>query len=518
MANTEDRELEDILVKKDEPKRAVDKENATKKPAKLTGRTIASLKAKIKEDRMNKAYAKYNKKYQKMKKAAIEASNARTAKENGADITEAELAVDYSVAASYDKKLARMSVKLLKDEIKVLANGTAKESVAKRIKVPRFLLKKMKKIVALNEIIKTKNEERKLRKELKKETKQYIKTSLDGAFFKEDGTLQENIDRDVIKDLGLKGGKNNTERRLDTLKGFISLDGKTSLFEKTSSDELDKEVTTNTDLPPVEPTPTVNKGEEKVNVDKLLEVFGKKKETPEFVKEDTIDTPVVEEESKKEETITKKETDAIDSRNKEINEILTKADLINRIRTTLRKTTDPAVRAALETRLSKEKAEFDEMIKVGTKEETKSLEPIEVKETTKQQVEKTPQPDGTKDVRPTYKEPQKEMEHVKVNKPEEMRVSQVSSPVALSITIEDRKKLEERNKNAKAELERLKKERATLESQKHLLSEYVGLYQMTEKNELQVEQMTAGNATLKEEVAELNSQAATIQSTLGKTK
>ena len=49
MANIEDRDLENILVETETPKRVEAKENTKKRVAKLTGRTISSLRTKIKE-------------------------------------------------------------------------------------------------------------------------------------------------------------------------------------------------------------------------------------------------------------------------------------------------------------------------------------------------------------------------------------------------------------------------------------------------------------------------------------
>lgn len=519
MANAEDRELENILVSKEAPKRVEAKPDANIKKAKLTGRTIKSLREKIKDGLLNRAYAKYNKKYQKMKRAAIDASNAQKLRDEG-EITDSELTVDYSIVASYDKKLAKMGAKLLKNDIKAIAASmdvSDKAVVGKRIKVPRFLLTKMKGLVAAIERIKTKNEQRKIAKKITKETKEYIKSSLDGALFKEDGTLQEKINADVIKNLSLKGGVNDTEKRLDTLRGFISIDGKTSMFEEEDAVELEKESKVNTGVPPIKPEATVEKEEPKVNVDDLLKGFTKKpvevetelkKETVEEKAPVKVDENIEKKVSVKEEPVAK--TPSITPQKQEIEDILERANRINQLRSTLKKTTDPEVRSALESKLNEEKEEFNNIIKADTKPKTKkeesksSIEPITIEE-----------PKKTKSVEDKTSD---SMVNVEVKKPESLRVSQVSNPSALRVTAQDIKNLEERNKNAQLQIAQLRREKEELENQKEMLKEFIAKANMTREAEIKARTMAESNATLKGEVAELSSQASEIQSTLGRAK
>lgn len=526
MANTEDRDLDNILIEKKAPTRVEAKKEMVAKKAKLTSRTIASLKEKIKESRLDKAYAKYNKKYQKMKQAAREASNAQKLQAEGADITDSELAVDYSVVASYDKKLARMGAKLLKEDIKKIAASTDvsdKAVVGKRIKVPRFLLTKMKGLVASIERIRTKKEQKKIAKEITKETKEYIKNSLDGALFKEDGSLQEKIDSKVIQNLSLKGGKNDTERRLDTLKGFISLDGKNSLFaEKDGDSELGRDNKTNTGLPPVEPESTVAKEEPKINVDDLLKGFEKKTTAGEDVNKTTTGETSLKEESvdtkNKEITSVREEVKNIgDPQKREVEEILRHASNINQIRATLKKTTDPEVKKALEIKLIEEKDKFNSLISVDSKnskkaiieDDKKSLEPVSVEPNKATVVSKD-----------TVEENDKigVMGHVEVKQPESIRVAQVAAPAALRVTAKDIKTFEERIKNAQLEIARLTKEEEELKNKKAMLQEYIAKATMVRDFELQVKNKTEGNAALKGEVDELNTKAVDIHSSLGRSK
>ena len=547
MANTEDRELEDILVKKEPPKRVEAKENIVKKVAKLTSRTISSLRTKINENRLDKAYAKYNKKYQSMKKAAVEASNARNLKENGEDITNSELAVDYSIVASYEKKLAKMGAKLLKDEIKATAASidvSEKVSIGKRIKVPRFLLTKMRKLVETRERIRTKKEQKKIEKEITKQTKEYIKSSLDGALFKEDGSLQERINPEVIKNLGLKGGKNDTERRLDTLRGFISFDGKSSLFEKEkeTSDELEKDNKANTDLPPAQPTSTVAKEEPKVNVDDLLKGFGKENTVANELGDKELSKPVekVEDVTTLESNVEdKKEIDTKnDNRSKEIAAIVAWDERTRKLKNALRTTKDPEVRAKLTKLIEQETAEMNNIIKGGDstqKEETNLEKKEDTLEHTKESKTKSTVLDNksadTKSIDPiviTEKEDNRAkaedkktddvMTNVEVKNPEQIRVSQVSKPSALRVTLQDIKKLEERNRNAQVQIAQLRHEKEELEKEKAMLKEYIAQASMARDAELQAKNMAESNAVLKGEVAELNSQAAEIQLDLGRTK
>jgi len=541
MTNEEDKQLDSIIIEKNAPSRVDDKESKTKKVAKLTGRTISSLKTKIKEKRLTKAYQKYNKKYQQMKNALIDAESVRKEKKEGADITESELAVEYSIAASYSKKLGKLGAKLLKDDIsKVVAYQTVKP-----IRVPRFLQTKLHKLTLAVVKIRDKRKTKKLHKEMTKEiqgtTRDYIQSSLETAIFKDtqNRILKEQVDKDVIKNLSLKGGKDNTERRLDTLKGFISKDGENPMF-RINDEELEKKSKASTDLPPTEPSATVEKEAPKVNVNDLIKGFENKKEE------------VIEETVKKESESTKNTDNAhiindttvsdvvsdlpeankthastdVDNRKKEINAITACGATIKELETTLKGIKDSKSREVIKEKIVAERDRLIEIIKgkpLKSEEFSRStqkdnLEPIEIKVEDKQ-IESEHKVKKTTDAPAQVGSPNISMENVEMTNPESIRrAEQISTPVALRVTLEDIKKLETRNKAAQLEIARLKEEKETLENQKKLLKEYIEVAKITRENERQATTMAMGNATLKGEVDELSSKAAAIDVDLGRTR
>lgn len=312
-------DLEDILVNKEQPSRTDDRESKPKKIAKLTKRTISSLKSKIKEKKMDLAYQKYNKKYQKMKKALINAEEVKKEKKDGADISETELNMAYSVVTSYGKKLGKLGAKLLEDDItKVVSSQTVKP-----IRVPRILYKRMRKLVLavakIREKQKTKKLHKEMSKEIKEKTAEYIDSSLEKAVFSNpsSATLREPVDKEIIKKLGLKGGKDDTERRLETLRGFISKNGEEPMFKKTINDEesLTKKTSSiNTDIPPVTPQETVKKGAPIINVDELIKRINTSNEKK--INEDSKSTQLDNEILDKMERL--KENDEDKKRNKQI--------------------------------------------------------------------------------------------------------------------------------------------------------------------------------------------------------
>ncbi len=523
MANEEEKQLDSILVEKEAPSRVDDKENKPKKVAKLTGRTISSLKTKIKEKRMEKAYKKYNKKYQQMKESLINAEAKRKEQQEGESITDSELAVEYSIVMSYDKKLAKKGAKLLKNEIKqIVADMDLKDkvSVGKPIRVPRFILTKMRKLVSVQEKIREKKLRKKMVKGITKTTKEYIENSFDSALFNEKGKLQDSINATVIKDLSLKGGKQGTERRLDTLRNFISQDGKSPLFSADDSELENKNKTKiGTDLPPVEPTPTTEKGENKINVDDLIKAFEKKQPEiaedivkPEPKKEENIDVTVNEKE--KNEAVLEDGENKNNERKKEIAAIKAHSDAIKELEDALKGMKDPSSREFVKSQIAIEREALEKLSKVETvnKESKKdesskgSIEPIEIKpkEETVVKTEKNEKPSS--------------MENVAMKDSESIRVTQISNPSALRVTLQDIKKLEERNKLAQSKIVELKREKEELENQKEILKQFIEQAQVTRDSELKAQNMASENATLKNEVAELSSEAAAIGADLGRSK
>lgn len=538
MAN-EDRQLEDILVETPAPERVDDREKKPKKVAKLTNRTISSLKTKIKENRVSKAYAKYNKKYQQMKKALINAEEVRVAKSEGKDITDSELSLEYDVVASYSKKLAKMGAQLLEEDItKVASVG----SLAKPIRVPRFLANKLhgltSTIVRIREKKKIKKLQKEEAKEIRKGTEQYIKSSLESALYKnvEERNLREQVDADVIKNLSLKGGKDGTERRLDTLRGFISKDGKEPIFKTSEEDELEKNIKNSVDLPPTKPAATANKEEPKINVNDLIKGLMDKKTVAEevVIKEEVenkksdvvnVDDLIKKTESKIEEP----EKTIVNPQKDEQATTITHGHNIDELLEQLKNSETDEERKKIQDKIADEKKELDKIVR-NVKRKTKTtpktveeksdnLEPIEV-EPDKSVIKEEPKVEEESSEKVVIKDTQKDvlMENVTMKNNETVRAEQIQKPLALRVTLQDIKKLEERNKAAQQKIAVLQKEKAELEEQKAMLKQYIEQAQVTRDNELQAQNMAKDNATLKGEVAELSSEAAAIDSSLGRTK
>lgn len=256
MANEEEMELEPV-IKRTEATSRVDgrnKSNILIRVAKLTGRTISSLRNQIKEKRLDRAYDKYNKTYGKMRRALKEANTVKAEYTNNKSVSQSEVFEAYDIVDSYGKKLAKLGVKLLDEDIKRVAASKK----AKPIRVPRILVGRMGKILRAAIKAKEKRRDKKLQKETAKEMKaatgDFIQNSLDSALFKDNdaSVLRSVINKETIKDLGL--GK--TGNSLDGLRKFISEDGVTSALSDEELGRVEKPVT---DVPPVEPTPSVEK-------------------------------------------------------------------------------------------------------------------------------------------------------------------------------------------------------------------------------------------------------------------
>lgn len=285
MTNEEEMELESVIKKTETPARVDGKENKPKR-AKLTARTISSLVSKIKEKRLDRAYAKYNKAYGKMRKSLIEANTLRNEYNKSGEertVTSAEVMAAYSKVDSYGKRLAKWGVKLLDADIKRIA----KAEKAKPIRVPRILVGKMRKIThAIVKPIEA-HRDKKLQKaiagDMKDATKDMIRDSLTNAMFKDvqSAALKSTIDKETIKDLGLKK-ESETEDRLASLRKFISIDGRTSAL---SDEELTRAEKPIADVPPVEPTPTVEKEKTTLTEQDILGGLGAKPKAAESTAE-----------------------------------------------------------------------------------------------------------------------------------------------------------------------------------------------------------------------------------------
>lgn len=285
MTNEEEKELESVIRRTETPARVDGKENKPKR-AKLTARTISSLVSKIKEKRLDRAYAKYNETYKKMRQSLIDANTLRNEYNKSGEektVTSSEVMAAYSKVDSYGKRLAKWGVKLLDADIKRIA----KAEKAKPIRVPRILVGKMRKIThAIVKPIEA-HRDKKLQKaiagDMRDATKDMIRDSLTNAMFKDvqSASLKSAIDKEIIKDLGLKK-EPETEDRLASLRKFISIDGKTSAL---SDEELTRAEKPIADVPPVEPTPTVEKEKTTLTEQDILGGLGVKPKAAESTAE-----------------------------------------------------------------------------------------------------------------------------------------------------------------------------------------------------------------------------------------
>lgn len=617
MANEEEKELESIIRETDTPSRTDDKDKKKKRVAKLTGRTYASLKNKIKEKKLNKAVEKYNKKYADMRRALKEANSMKTAQASGEDISDSEIVAAYDVVNSYSKKLAKLGAKLLEDDIKRLVA----DKKPKPIRAPRFLVGKMRKLVKAVGKVRDSKKGKKLQKELakdiKKTTQEYIQGSLESAVFKDatTGELNEQIDKNVIKNLKLDNSAESFEDKIANLRKFISTDGNTPAL---SDEEIKKEENNAPNVPPLAPTSDVKKEDTNVSEAELLsginnksnsgeEEIGKGKDdtssshqrrvtiddltkslnkgpstvTPAKTqdKEDnpkTVETQAVEQkkddsrvESKPVE-LSSEDKHLVNKRKREVAQILSLGKDIETLQKQASKTSDPETKELIAGYIEGLKNELENIVANGPvkdrvvenseNEKSKditsdnaegkltqifsnavdkaseqdtgavsagSLDPItvEAKESktgesgqdlTSQEGDRIVQwADGS--ITHEKDEPDS-MKNVEVTDTGLMRATQVAAPSAVRVTPQDIKNMEERNKNAQLRIESLRQQRVDLENQRKMLQEYIDVAKNTRDAELQAQEMAQSNATLAGEVAELSSQAAAINSSLGRSK
>lgn len=263
MRNEEDMGLEAIIRRTSEPTRCTKKANLFVRMAKFTGRTFSSFNRKRKENKLDKAFEKYNKKYAKMRMSLKEANELRQEKQEGAKVSNQEVIDAYDKVVFYNKKIAKYAVKLLAVDIKELGRAKA-IGEAKRIRVPRILIGRVRWFRRLCEKASLWNATRKATKEIKETTKDYISTSIPKAIFENvvTGELKDTIDAEKIQSLRMDDKRISPKDRMANLKSFISMDGKTSLFPKTEP--------ISTDVPPTDPEPTVAKDETTVTTEDIL--------------------------------------------------------------------------------------------------------------------------------------------------------------------------------------------------------------------------------------------------------
>lgn len=626
MANAEEKELESIIKETEAPKRAAKKDNVVVKVAKLTGRTISSLKTKIKEKRLSKAIDKFNENRVKMVKNLKKAISLDEKKAKGEEIKDSQIVAAYEAAAYYNKKMAKYSVKLLKNDIKKIAQV----SKPKPLRLPRVIRAKVgwvaDRLDSFHEWNKTRINKKQAVKDIEAGTKDYITNSLEGAVFKDrdNAVLREKIDTGVIKNLKVDKKADNFDDKIANLRKFISEDGKKPLFPE---EELVTKERTNTDVPPIEPVPSVKKEQTKVTTEDLLGNLGKKAAQVEK-KDDVKETPVTQESTKDDtkpqrrvtvddllNNLNKKESSAaknndsnaqtkvtaedlktnlgstskvgentsgvkndtsnavdnsksqeptreepvavlseedkknINNRKKEVATITELGKRIENLEKQVKHINDPETNALIHGYIEGLKTELDAVIEKSTvkkenvevknsepasvsnsennKEETEtvknnenevsSLEPIPVEgRVVDEDVQYQPiQPTSTDN---NLDKSNNNMKNVEVKPSESRRAEQIATPVALRLTPQDIKNMEERNKKAQEQIVNLRQQRQDLEAQRDMLKQYIEVAENTRVAELQAQEMAKSNATLAGEVAELSNQAAAFDSNLGRTK
>lgn len=269
-------ELETILKETEAPSRVSGRERPKLRIAKLTARTVSSLRTKIREKRLDRAYRKYNKNYTSMRRALVEANTLKTQFERGENVTNTEVVAAYDRVASYQNKLAKYGVRLLEEDIQKVVS-TQKP---KPIRVPRILLGKLRPITmavaAAIEKRKTKKLQQGLAKDMRGTTKDFIRDSLEGAVFSDSiaGKVKEPVDASVIQGLSIDKKATTFEDKIANLRGFISADGKTPVFGEEEIGNKEKPVA---DVAPVAPEASVPKEESSLTSEELLSGLSAKK-------------------------------------------------------------------------------------------------------------------------------------------------------------------------------------------------------------------------------------------------
>jgi len=562
MAN-EEMEYETIIRETDAPSRVDGRDKKGVRVAKLTRRTIESLRTAIHEKRLSRAYKKYNEKYAKMRRALKVANELRNSYENGEDVSQSQVVAAYDAVAKYERRLSRFAVRLLTDDIKT----AVVDKKPKPIRVPRMLLGKLrpitKAILKLADKRRTKKLQKELVKDMKGSTRDYIESSLEGALFKDakSGVLQEHVDATVIKNLAINKGADTFEEKIANLRKFISEDGKTPLY---SEDEIGVSKP-GTNLPPAEPTASVEKTEPKVDLGTLTQGLTTKKADPVQTKEEKkVEEPVVTAETltgglgdvpkpdnkyvEKAPTsddnatsasvddtveLNDKDQEIVSRRQREIASIVSLQNSIQSLEAQLANVNDPATRTAIEGMITTLNDEVRNIIdrsirnskKMGetepvatTSNEPDTAEVLENPVDDKKDVRKSDEsvealdvidvPDTTK-VAPTEEKPV-QTPTVTITDPPLERVSQNGEPSKLVVTPSVLAEMQKRNDEAKAKIASLTTEIETLREQKAQYEKYIELASAVRDNERTVSELSATRNATATEVEELATTAATI--------
>ena len=559
MAN-EEMGLEPVLVETEAPSRADGRGKFTARVAKLTSRTISSLRTKIKEKRLASAYKKYNKKYRDMRIALKEANALRAAYENGESVTQSQVVEAFDIVATYDRKLSKYAVKLLRDDIK----RAVADKKPKPIRVPRILLGKLrplaKALIKAAEKRKTKKLQKSLEREMKGATRDYIETSLEGALFKNanTGELRDHVDAGVIQGLATDRTAATFEERIANLRRFISADGKTSVFGEESIGTADKP---GTNLPPAEPTASVERTTPPVDMEALTRGLGGKSTTStpaqattgdepknpaavEPVTESTLtsglgtnsatsgvetetvpETPIVPEDA--EINLSEEDQRIIASRKREVESIISLNATIDSLSSQLETVADPATKASIESMIATLNSEMRGIIERSIRTKTKTSEVEEVVVTSEQQpAVAAPVEEATESLEPVEVVPEAKQDvptpvakenvpAVTITNPDLGRVAQSGTPSTLVVTPHDLAEMQRRNDAAKAKIATLTTEIENLREQKALYQQYIEVANATRDNERTVSELSATRDAEATEVASLATDAAAITEEVG---
>ena len=567
MANEE---VEYIIRETVAPSRASAKDKKGFRVAKLTSRTIKSLRTAIHEKRLSSAYKKYNQKYAKMRRALKDANDLRNAYENGEGVTQSQVVAAYDIVAKYDRKLSRYGVRLLTDDIKT----AVADKKPKPIRVPRILLGKLRPItraiLKLSDKHRTKKLQKALVKEMKGTTRDYIEESLDSALFKDakTGVLQDHVDATVIKSLATDKGADTFEDKIANLRRFISADGKTSLY---GDEEIGK---SETNLPPTEPTASVEKTEQTVDLASLTKGLSAKKvgtnestseekkeekpvvtaesltaglkAIPKVENDEIVQKPTTGENSgtsvptEDETKLSNQDQETVARRQREISSIVSLQNSIQSLEAQLENVNNPATRTAIEGMIEALNSELRSIIdrsvrNIRKTEENESIvdkknelvaevleNPVDdepVIDENDGEVEKLDVivvPDVTKveENASNSDEPLQEQPTqnpvVTITDPPVERVSQSGEPSKLIVTPEVLAEMQKRNDAAKEKIASLTTEIESLKKEKALYEKYIEVANATRDNERAVSELSATRNATANEVQELATTAATI--------
>ena len=233
MANNDDAYYETILRNTEEKntKKVKKSNNIVVRLAKLSSRTIQSLRNKMKEHKLDGAYEKYNKYYGKMIRKANEAKTLQVAQSKGKEVPDEEIEKAALASDRYGSKVAKYAVKLVDVDIKTATKVTPAKA-DRKLRITARMKDKFTKVARALFL------SRRQSSQTKKATKEYIADYVDKSLFN-DEVVKNNIKMGSLKKLDVSDG--NTEK----LKGFIvkkDVDGFNSHLYPEHRDQKDEPI------------------------------------------------------------------------------------------------------------------------------------------------------------------------------------------------------------------------------------------------------------------------------------